>query len=44
VTNVNYTIYANDALSFKQQLARDPEFLFAITEQARRQLPARSRR
>lgn len=44
VTTVNYTIYANDALSFKQQLARDPEFLFAITEQARRQLPARSRR
>lgn len=44
VTNVTYSIQAVDAASFKQLVARDPEFLFNVTEQARRNLPQRSRR
>ena len=30
-TTVNYNIYANDALSFKQMIAADPTFLYAVT-------------
>lgn len=42
--SVTYNINATDASSFKQLLARDPEFLFAVTESARKKLPSRSRR
>ena len=42
-TVVNYTIQAVDALSFRQMLARDPEFLYNLTEQTRRGIPARRR-
>lgn len=38
-TVVNYNISAVDAQSFKQMLARDPSFLYAVTEQGRRTLP-----
>lgn len=44
MTQVVYNINATDAPSFKQLLARDPEFLFAVTESARKKLPQRSRR
>ena len=37
--SVTYNINAVDALSFKQMVAADPTFLFAITEQGRRKLP-----
>jgi lambda family phage tail tape measure protein len=43
-TSVTYNINATDAASFKQMLAREPEFLFAITESGRRNMPTRSRR
>lgn len=39
VTNVTYNINAVDAASFKQLVASDPEFIFAVTEQGRRSLP-----
>jgi lambda family phage tail tape measure protein len=38
-TMVTYNIQATDAASFQQLIARDPEFLFAVTEQGRRRLP-----
>lgn len=38
VTNIN--ISAVDALSFKQLLARDPSFLYAVTQQGARRIPA----
>ena len=38
-TYVTYNISAVDAMSFKQMLARDPSFLYAVTEQGRRSLP-----
>ena len=38
-TNVTYNINAVDAQSFKQMLAQDPTFLFAVSEQGRRKLP-----
>lgn len=44
VTNVNYNIQAVDASSFRALVARDPEFIFNVTEQGRRSLPTRSRR
>jgi len=44
ITNVNYSIQAVDASSFRSLVARDPEFLYNVTEQGRRQLPLRSRR
>jgi len=44
ITQVTYSISAVDAPSFKALVARDPEFLFNVTEQARRNLPTRSRR
>jgi len=37
--NVTYNINAVDARSFKEMVARDPAFLFAVTEQGRRRLP-----
>lgn len=44
VTNVTYNIQAVDASSFRALVARDPEFIFQVTEQGRRSLPIRSRR
>lgn len=38
-TQVVYNINAVDARSFKEMIARDPAFLFAVTEQGRRRLP-----
>ena len=38
-TSVVYNINAVDAMSFKQMLARDPSFLYAVAEQGRRKLP-----
>jgi hypothetical protein len=38
-TNVTYNINAVDAASFKAMIARDPSFLFAVSEQGRRSLP-----
>ena len=40
-TAVTYNINAVDAASFRQMIAADPGFLFAVTEQGRRSLPAR---
>lgn len=39
--NVVYNIQAVDALSFRQMVARDPEFLYAVTERGRSSLPNR---
>lgn len=39
VTNVTYNIQANDALSFKQMLARDPAFIHSVAEYGRQSLP-----
>lgn len=44
INQVTYSIQAVDAASFKQLVARDPEFIYNVTEQARRSLPTRSRR
>jgi lambda family phage tail tape measure protein len=38
-TSVTYNIQAVDAMSFKQLVARDPGFLYAVTEQGRRTAP-----
>ena len=38
-TVVNYNINAADAASFKSMIARDPEFLYALTEKGRSSLP-----
>ena len=38
-SNVTYNINAVDAMSFKQMLAQDPTFLYAVSEQGRRKLP-----
>ena len=38
-TTVTYNINAVDANSFKQLLAQDPTFLYAVTEQGRKSLP-----
>jgi lambda family phage tail tape measure protein len=38
-TSVVYNINAVDAPSFKQMIASDPTFLYAVTEQGRRRLP-----
>jgi len=37
--NVTYNINAVDAMSFKQMIAQDPSFLYAVTEQGKRSLP-----
>ena len=41
-TSVNYTINAVDSQSFEMALARDPSFVFAVTEAGRRKLPGRA--
>ena len=38
-TYVTYNIQAVDAMSFKQMVARDPSFIYAVTEQGRKSLP-----
>jgi phage-related minor tail protein len=42
-TMVNYNIQAVDAASFRSMVARDPSFIYAVTEQGRRSQPTRSR-
>ena len=42
-TVVNYNIQAVDASSFRSLVAKDPSFIFAVTEQGRRSQPSRSR-
>jgi hypothetical protein len=42
-TYVNYTINAVDSLSFKQMLAKDPTFLYALTEQGKKSVPSTRR-
>jgi hypothetical protein len=37
--SVTYNINAVDAMSFKQMIAQDPSFLYAVSEQGRRRLP-----
>jgi hypothetical protein len=39
--NVTYNINAVDALSFKQLLAQDPGFLYGVTMQGAKGIPAR---
>jgi lambda family phage tail tape measure protein len=41
--NINYNIQAVDAMSFKQMVARDPSFLYAVTEQGRKSIPSTRR-
>lgn len=41
MTNVTYNIQAVDASSFRQLVARDPSFIYAVTEQGRRSQPSR---
>jgi hypothetical protein len=41
VTNINYTIEAVDASSFRSLVARDPEFIYSVTEAGRRSQPSR---
>jgi hypothetical protein len=43
ITNVSYNINAVDSMSFKQMLSRDPEFLHAVAEQGRKQVPSKRR-
>ena len=38
--NVTYNINAVDAASFRQMLAREPEFLYAVTEKGRSAIPS----
>ena len=42
-TNVVYNISAVDARSFKELVASDPSFIFAVTEQGRRTIPSSRR-
>jgi lambda family phage tail tape measure protein len=42
-TVVNYNIQAVDASSFRSLVAKDPSFIYAVTEQGRRSQPTRSR-
>jgi lambda family phage tail tape measure protein len=41
--NITYNIQAVDAMSFKQMVARDPSFLYAVTEQGRKTIPTTRR-
>jgi lambda family phage tail tape measure protein len=41
--NISYNIQAVDAISFKQLVARDPGFMYAVTEQGRKSIPQTSR-
>jgi len=43
ITNVIYNINAVDTMSFKQLVARDPGFIYAVTEQGRKTIPATRR-
>lgn len=38
-TNVTYNINAVDAASFKAMIARDPQFIYAVTQQGRKTIP-----
>jgi hypothetical protein len=38
-TNITYNISAVDAQSFQALVARDPQFIFAVTEQGRKSIP-----
>ena len=40
-TTVNYNIQAVDASSFRSLVARDPEFIYSVTEAGRRSQPSR---
>jgi lambda family phage tail tape measure protein len=40
-TNVTYNISAVDAMSFKQMIAQDPSFLYAVTQQGAKGIPTR---
>lgn len=40
---VTYNINAVDAMSFKQLVAQDPQFIYALTEQGRRSVPGTRR-
>jgi phage-related minor tail protein len=40
-TNITYNISAVDASSFRSMVARDPSFIYAVTEQGRRSQPTR---
>jgi len=40
LTQVTYNIQAADAASFRQMIARDPEFLYAVTEKGRSSVPS----
>ena len=42
-TVVNYNINAVDSMSFKQMLAKDPTFLYALTQQGAKAIPATRR-
>lgn len=39
MTQVTYNIQAVDAMSFKQMVARDPEFIYSVTQAGARRLP-----
>lgn len=41
ITTVNYNIQAVDASSFRQLVARDPQFIYSVTEKGRRSVPTR---
>jgi hypothetical protein len=41
LTTVNYNIQAVDASSFRQLVARDPQFIYSVTEKGRRGVPTR---
>jgi hypothetical protein len=38
-SNVTYNINAVDAMSFKQMIARDPQFIYALSMQGARSMP-----
>jgi phage-related minor tail protein len=42
-TNIQYNIQAVDALSFRQLVAKDPSFIYAVTEQGRKSIPVTRR-
>lgn len=42
-TNISYNIQAVDALSFRQLVAKDPSFIYAVTEQGRKSIPVTRR-
>lgn len=41
VTNVTYNIVANDAASFREMVARDPSFIYAVSQQGAKSIPGR---